>query len=144
MTEGKRKTIVFGLAGIALVWAIFNSPLMDRGGRSGDVLTESTVEQQPILPRNSISTTRQVVTEDWHGDPFPRKGSKRRVEAAPRETQSFRLSAISKAGSSYMAVVNGSVLSDGSLIEGWRVTGIDDKSVVLSNGSSRKVLKLGR
>ncbi len=144
MTEGKRKAIVFGIAGMALAWAFFNSPLMENNAGSGDAVTEPTAELQSVLAQNSISTTLQASADEWRGDPFPRKGSARQVEAAPRETQTFKLSAISKAGSSYMAVVNGSVLSDRSAIEGWRVIRIDDKSVVLTNGSSKKVLKLGR
>jgi len=145
MSDRTRKAIVFGAAGIALVWVFFNSPFMDDDTQPmmNDTMTEVVDNQMGVTEVNQ-STHPSEVTGEWQGDPFPRQRAVRRTETVSKPAETFKLTAISKSGSSYMAIINGSVLSEGESIGSWHVDAINHNSVVLSSGSAKRVFKLGR
>jgi len=147
MNESLRKKLVFGLLAVAIVWGIWNNPfkgddVTDLGGSSvdpgtmlGDTLTD-VIESGP-------SDVDYAVAEEWGSDPFPRSRTKA-IERSTEPVVRLKLSAISASGGSYMAIINGSVVSENSTIEGWKVASISSSEVTLNKSGRSKKLKVGR
>ncbi len=148
MTDKRRKIIVFSILAIAVVWGIWNNPLSSKK-------EIKQVEKQPamlgeadmpsggdteVMPGN----TTKFNYGGWKGDPFRRKTVSRKVVRPKKEEIELKLSAISTHGKKSMAVINGKVLGNDGVIDGWAVAEIDDESVLLVKGSRNIRLSLKR
>jgi hypothetical protein len=142
MTEKRRKQIVYSIFVIAVVWAIFNFP-----HRKQQIVSESpqALESVPataaVTPAFPAGTTLPA-SDQWGRDPFDRGGA--RATSTPGElAPSFRLTAVSAGGGKAMAVINGKMVSQGDVVQGWRVTGISNAGVVLASNDRKITLTIG-
>ena len=144
MSDRTRKIVVFGIAGLALVWAVFNSPFMNDSAKLTDSSIIETIDNQMEMTGTVRPESEIEPSSDWQGDPFPRRRAVHKAGPVSKPAETLTLTAISKSGSSFMAIINGSVLSEGGTVGSWRVESIDHNSVVLSSGGAKRVLKVGR
>lgn len=142
MTEKRRKQIVYSIFAIAVVWAIFNFP-----HRKQQIVSESpqALESAPatatVTPELPTGATLPASAQ-WGRDPFDRGGG--RATSTPSElAPSFRLTVVSAGSGKAMAVINGIMVGQGDVIQGWRVTGISKAGVALASNDRKITLTIG-
>lgn len=148
MTEKRRKTIVFGILILAVIWGVWNNPFASQ--RKSDRERSDSIALSDPDPTTLVAAAGVVDADapdvaGWQGDPFSRKkrtNAPRRAVVAARTD--FRVSAISWQGDECMAVINGKVVQKGDLIAGWTVAEIEELSVLLTRGSERLKLTIKR
>ncbi len=148
MSESLRKKLVFGLLAVTVIWGIWNNPFQSDVATDPDIQpVDSSSAPIDTLAGRTEGPTEYVeysAPESWAGDPFPRSRAREDVSFADAPEAALNLTAISASGGTYMAIINGSVVSVNSSIEGWNVTSISQKEVVLQKAGRKRTLKVGR
>lgn len=148
MTVRTRKGIVWGILVIAVIWAVWNWSAGDPGESTAQrAAGESDLQDSvPALVLPAGSQAGREITNtpvpDWHRDPFARPG--RRLQKKRHSNTAWVLTAVSHLPGRPMAVLSGSVVEEGSEIDGWLVQEISRESLVLRCGSEKTELTLTR
>ncbi|MBD3218354.1 MAG: hypothetical protein GF310_08760 [candidate division Zixibacteria bacterium] len=143
MTEKKRKKIVYGIFVIAVIWGIFNFPF---GRRQNDNVSpedrpypeEGEIQKALVSGQGSISNPD--FTADWGDDPFAQKTAK--PQPSSKGSTNLSLSAISKSGDDFWALINGKALTKGDQINGWKLIEIAKTSARLSKDGKTIILNI--
>ena len=142
MTKKRRKQIVYSIFAIAVTWAIFNFPHQKK---PIEPESSQTSESAPVVAAATPElSTRPAMTlpDQWGRDPFARGGE--RATNVPSEViPSFRVAAVSVGGGKAMAVINGKMIGQGDMIQGWRVKAISNAGVVLESNGRKITLTIG-
>lgn len=148
MTEKRRKSIVYGILVVAIIWGIWNNPF---AAKKKEMDTPQPVPANSAQVANAGIAAPVVAGDDsigglsWKDDPFVRdRAPRRHTDAVSKKAVQYKLSAISTSGGGSMAIVNGQILKQGGTIDDWMVAGIDDNAVLLKKGSENLKLTLRR
>ncbi|MCK4858606.1 MAG: hypothetical protein KAT58_11600 [candidate division Zixibacteria bacterium] len=149
MTDKKRKTLVFGILVVAVIWGIWNNPFSSGKKESADAPRQVANHVAPVVKPAVVGPALAASfanLEDWRHDPFVRteRAAPRKTTAPAAAGPSFKLSVISRRGDNSMVIINGRVLRETDMIEGWKVVSIADNSVRLAKGSLTTKLTLKR
>jgi hypothetical protein len=142
MTEKRRKQIVYSIFALAVTWAIFNFPHQKKPIEFHSPQTSESA--QVVATATPELSTRPALTlpDQWGRDPFARGGE--RATSMPSEViPSFRVAAVSIGGGKAMAVINGKMIGQGDMIQGWRVKAISNAGVVLESNGRKITLTIG-
>jgi hypothetical protein len=147
MTDRRRKTIVFGLCAIALIWA-FYTVIGQKHKKILSVTAQgqaSTVEAEP--PRIPADTRKldsldtAYETKPWGKDPFYHD-----VKSDPpldvQDTRELHLLGILYRHINSQALINKRVVTVGDKLEGFEVMEITRNSVTLNDGRKTITLRL--
>ena len=140
MSANKRKTIVYAIFVIAVIWGIANNPF----GRKKPHWENTDALHETIQPISTASVglaeNTLNLSDKWGSDPFVQKTAS---VAPQQESQTqFNLTAISKSEGTYWALINGQIVAVNDTIEGWTVTRVTGKSVTLSKDGKTISLKI--
>jgi hypothetical protein len=149
MQIDKRQKRMLYVLGVVLCYAAFelitNSEqyfgyYMDGGNKSK---TQQTVIQASVAAPESKKIGINQYDKEWSEDPFFIKEEKKAVKKRKsRPAVKLNLTAISFGGGQPVAMINDEILSPGDKIAGYTVKSIEPKSVILTKGNDRRVLKL--
>jgi len=147
MTDRKRKTIVFGLCALALIWAFVTIAGQKHKKSSvqqvqSQVSTvEAGVPRTPADARKLDSLTAAYETKPWGKDPFYHH-VKKDLPADVKETRELRLLGILYRQVNSQALINKRVVTVGDKLEGFEVVEITRNSVILNDGQKTITLRL--
>ena len=140
MTEKKRKTIVYAIFAIAVIWGIMNNPFNRKKPQWEDDSSASETIQPISTAGVGMADTKLTLSDKWGSDPFAQKSTAAKTDQSS-EVQ-FNLTAISKSEGEYWALINGRILAVNDSIEGWTVTQVTGKNVTLSKNGKTISLKI--
>lgn len=143
MTEKKRKTIVFAILIVAVIWGYFS--LSDRFRATGDKQIEPLPTAQPAAgfasPIPTISTGEMfadIEKREWGDDPFFHNRLRQ-----PQVSSRVRLHllGILYRSANARALINGTIVAVGDDIAGYRVSEITSDYVRLIRGGQTVTLR---
>jgi len=142
VTEKHRKQIVYTIFILAVSWAVFNFPHRKK-------LTSVEPPQSSEVPAAVTVTAGAAgsgpaleVPEQWGRDPFVRGGE--RASSGSRDASpALRVAAVSVAAGKAMAIINGKLVGQGDMIQGWHVLNISSDVVVLEANGRKITLTVG-
>ena len=143
MTDKKRKRIVYAIFVIAVIWGLFNFPFGRKSEQyvySEDNAYETGNEIGLVLAGTSDDPSRLDLSSGWGEDPFAQKTAN--VRAVPVISQAFNLSAVSKSGDNFWALIDGKAMTIGDEINGWTLTGISPSSARLQKDGKTITLNI--
>jgi hypothetical protein len=143
MTEKKRKKIVYGLFIIAVIWGIFNFPFgrsQNENVSSEDKPYPEEGEIQKALASSNAPMISLDLSDEWGDDPFAQKTA--RPQPSAKESINLSLSAISKSGDDFWALINGKALTKGDNINGWKLIEINKTNARLSKDGKTIILNI--
>lgn len=141
MNESLRKKIVYGVAAIALVWAVYNFQSDSNKSSKGNnlvtserLVAESVVTHTPKKPLD----VEHYQSLKWGSDPF-------RIPTKTQEVQvqqniNWNLSGIVYSSDNPMAIINATTVSVGDTVDNARVVKINRKMVILDYKGSQITL----
>ncbi|MEA2031423.1 MAG: general secretion pathway protein GspB [candidate division Zixibacteria bacterium] len=141
MNESLRKKIVYGVAAIALVWAVYNFQSDSNKSSKGNnlvtserLVAESVVTRTPEKPLD----VEHYQSLKWGSDPF-------RIPTKTQEVQvqqniNWNLSGIVYSSDNPMAIINATTVSVGDTVDNARVVKINRKMVILDYKGSQITL----
>lgn len=148
MTEKRRKSIVYCVLVVAVIWGIWNDPFTAKKNRPGSFETKTANETHVVVAEiaaPAITDGDSTGELGWTDDPFVRPNAlKHRAETVTEKPAHFKLSAISTSGGGTMAIINGEIVKQGGAIHEWTVADINDNSVLLKKGTESRKLTLRR
>lgn len=135
MNEKQRKTILFAVLGVAIIWASFNIGKSGSDIPNGYELTTiqsvSHALSADSVPTGVLIDTSELMHAAWGMDPLrPMKTPKRQV--AP--VLSWKLTGIMYNSAEPIAYVNQKVVKVGDMIDKARVIKIEKQTVTLEYG----------
>ena len=150
MTEKTRKTLVFSLLPLALIWAFFNM-----GGKENDaelppsppVITglDSVVIQLPEQSAINFDELDYLRTAAWGEDPFRLKPTPNAVVVSSKPTsRGLILSGILYSTDNPVAIINGSPIRIGQEINGAKVIEIEKDKVILERQGKKQSLTVSK
>ena len=143
MTEKCRKQIVYSIFAFAVIWAVFNFPHQKRKPIESE--SPQITESAPVVAVATAELSTKpglAATDQWGRDPFAR-GTERATSEPSEAIPSFRVAAVSVGGGKAMAVINGKMIGQGDMIQGWRVKAISNASVMLESNGRKITLTIG-
>ncbi len=108
--------------------------------------TKKSVTQAEKAKAQSRSNTvqiKKIYDKSWKSDPFYVPEEKKPERRAPvRQKSRFDLKAISSDGENSVAMINDRIVTVGDFINGYKITKIESRRVVLGKGAQSLVLTL--
>ncbi len=144
MKEKIRKTIVFSLLPLAVIWAIYNMT-DDKKQTTVTISTEaeSGTAKIPAAAIEKIDTAKYA-SLPWGKDPFYRARKNGHSPALPPKKPRWHLAGILFGEAEPYAVVNNTIVTEGDMVDGARVILINKSVVTLEKDGIEIRLKVAK
>jgi hypothetical protein len=148
MNEAWRKRMIFGLLVVAVIWGYFS--LFDHKTETAPVGPQA----EPLAgdPAPSAVAAKSKITDSllatyhlaaWGSDPFNRDPLAISVNLTG-ETPTLHLLGILYRQTGAQALINGRVIGEGDIVEGYRVMSINRENVIVQSAGRTVVLRVGK
>jgi hypothetical protein len=148
MNETWRKRMIFGLLVIVVIWGYFS--LFDRH----DGTAPATQPTEPMVggPAAPATTAKTEITDSllamyhlaaWGNDPFNRNPLHVST-VLTGDTPTLHLLGILYRQTGAQALINGRVIGEGDIVEGYRVMSINRENVIVQSDGRTVVLRVGK
>jgi hypothetical protein len=146
MSETWRKRIIFGVLVVTAIWGYFalvaprDKTLPAAPPETAMAPAPSTAFGKPEITDSLISAYR---ISAWGGDPFYRNPVQT-TSGAVNRAPALRLLGILYRQTGAKVLINGRIVGEGEIVDGYRVVSIDRENVTLQSGDRTVVLRVGK
>lgn len=144
MKEKTRKTIIFSLLPLAVLWAIFNMTDSKKQTKTPISNEIRTGKPEAAAIESAKIDTEKYISLPWGKDPFYRIRENGPLPPSPTKKPRWHLAGILFGEANPYAVVNNAIVTEGDMVDGARVVLIDKSTVTLEKDGFEIKLKVAK